>query len=66
MLFKKQIADLKEKIFRSQRGEFWALTVINALCVLALNHKKSTWPEIDNLSGLQALGAPKVNDFYSS
>lgn len=66
MLSKKQLFNIRTRFAKSGSSRFWHLAIINALCVLVLNRNKAPWPEIDNLSGLQALGEPEINDYYSS
>jgi hypothetical protein len=66
MLSKKQKFNIRTRFTKSGSSRFWYFAIINALCVLVLNRNKAPWPEIDNLSGLQALGETEINDYYSA
>jgi hypothetical protein len=66
MFSKKQKTKLRTEIYKMQNNQLWNLATINAICVLALNRNRTPWPEIDNLSGIRAVGTSEVNDFYSS
>lgn len=44
---------------------FVCLTTINSFLIRVLNPTFSLWPQIDNLSGLQAIGSGNIHDFYT-
>lgn len=44
---------------------FVCLTTINSVLLRVLDPTFSLWPQIDNLSGLQAIGSENIHDFYT-